>query len=460
MKSGTRQHVSQETFDILGLGFGPANLALAIALEESEPRAQKPRSLFIEQKSDFAWHPEMLLDDAELQISFFKDLVTLKNPCSRFSFLNYLHQHNRLQKFANLRSFFPSRVEFNDYLQWAAHQVQGQVQYDQKVIALEPLPSPDDGRIRSVLVRTQLVSGESVTYKASNLVLGLGATPKLPHNIQLNDSPRAFHSSQYLSRINALYPNRSAKFTALVVGSGQSSAEIVDHLLSRYDGVEVTVLMRRLAFRQSDESQFVNEVFGSEFVDLAYALPPDLRAELLNDLANTNYSAVDIELVERLYKRDYIDGIRHKSRLKMRVLSEITALTTTERGIEATYRHRSNHATDHLRADIAVLATGFSWPRWHPMLAPFAPWRHNDSEGEPLVCRNYRLDMSPGCDVGIYLQGYCEPTHGLSDTLLSLLPFRAGTLLDDIMKRKMHFASGSQSAIAFDSATEHLGAQP
>ena len=59
----------------------------------------------------------MLLPWAQSQVSFLKDLVTLRNPRSRFSFLNYLHATGRLDEFINLGSFSPYRLEISDYLQ-------------------------------------------------------------------------------------------------------------------------------------------------------------------------------------------------------------------------------------------------------------------------------------------------------------------------------------------------------
>ena len=97
--------------DLIGIGFGPSNIALAIALDEQRQAGQAKDALFIERQPCFAWHPHMLLDNAHMQISFLKDLVTPRNPGSRFSFLNYLHSKGRLQDFINLQTFFPSRHE-------------------------------------------------------------------------------------------------------------------------------------------------------------------------------------------------------------------------------------------------------------------------------------------------------------------------------------------------------------
>lgn len=45
---------------------------------------------FLEQQPRFGWHRGMLIDNATMQVSFLKDLVTLRNPTSGFSFLCYL----------------------------------------------------------------------------------------------------------------------------------------------------------------------------------------------------------------------------------------------------------------------------------------------------------------------------------------------------------------------------------
>lgn len=103
-------------YDVIGIGFGPSNIALAIALEEQRQSGHHIDTLFIEKQPHFAWHKDMLLDGADMQISFLKDLATLRNPRSRFTFTNYLFEKGRLQDFINLKTFFPSRHEFNDYL--------------------------------------------------------------------------------------------------------------------------------------------------------------------------------------------------------------------------------------------------------------------------------------------------------------------------------------------------------
>lgn len=66
--------------DLIGVGFGPSNVAMAIALSEHNARVDRQEGVsahFFEQQPSFGWHRGMLIDDATMQVSFLKDLVTL-----------------------------------------------------------------------------------------------------------------------------------------------------------------------------------------------------------------------------------------------------------------------------------------------------------------------------------------------------------------------------------------------
>lgn len=118
--------------DIAGIGFGPSNLGLAIAIEEynvTVGEADALRAHFFERKERFGWHPGMLLPDTTMQVSFLKELVTQRNASSSYGFLNYLADRGRLADFINRGDFFPLRAEFHDYLSWAAARVRVPVDY-------------------------------------------------------------------------------------------------------------------------------------------------------------------------------------------------------------------------------------------------------------------------------------------------------------------------------------------
>src|ERR1700694_1801188 len=127
-------------FDIAGVGFGPANLALGVALQDSHSRL---KHVFFEQKPTFSWHLVMQMEGSSMQTPFLEDLVTRHNPRSRFTFLNYLKTKGRLTDFADLREFFPSRLAFNDYFQWAAGKISQCVRYETQVTSIVPVVGAD-----------------------------------------------------------------------------------------------------------------------------------------------------------------------------------------------------------------------------------------------------------------------------------------------------------------------------
>ncbi|MGB8420123.1 SidA/IucD/PvdA family monooxygenase, partial [Paraburkholderia sp.] len=182
--------VSMPALDLLGIGFGPSNLALAIALDEdARATGRRLKTAFVEKKPGFAWHNGMLLQDSRMQISFLKDLVTLRDPCSPFSFLKYLQTQGRLEDFVNLRSFLPTRIEYDGYLRWAASSFDEQIHYGEAVLSVKPRST--GGKVRALEVVSRRADGSETTRIASNLVMAVGGRPLLPAPLAELDGPAA-----------------------------------------------------------------------------------------------------------------------------------------------------------------------------------------------------------------------------------------------------------------------------
>src|SRR5262249_3118099 len=101
-----------EIYDLIGIGCGPANLALGACLQDAAESTGgcDLRWPPLEAKPHFAWHPGLLLENASIQNSVLKDLALIRDPRSRFTFLNYLKEKGRLFEFLNLRDLYPSRI--------------------------------------------------------------------------------------------------------------------------------------------------------------------------------------------------------------------------------------------------------------------------------------------------------------------------------------------------------------
>ena len=420
--------------DVLGIGFGPANLALAIALEEeAEERRQNLRRLFLDSKLEPIWHPGMLIEGSLIQISVLKDLVTVRNPRSRFTFLNYLKIQGRLFEFLNLRDLFPTRIEFNDYLTWVARELSPSVRYGREVVSVAPVA----GGGREVdLLRVDAVdvaTGRREEHLTRNLVLATGGTPCMPEGIELRPGGRVFHSEEALLRLARDFPDTEAPYRFVVVGSGQSAAELFHHLLTRYRRADVTATIRRFAYKPVDDSHFTNEIFFPDRVDFVYGLPDEKRRMVFEDIRDVNYAVVDTALIRQIYQDLYQERVLGRDRARIRSYLHLQELAETPTGVTAHFRDLLQDREVALAADGVVLCTGYAWRKEHPLLADLAPWFERDGTGGYHLLRDYRVASAPTFMPGVFLQGFAEGTHGASETVLSLLPVRAGDILSSLL---------------------------
>lgn len=423
--------------DLIGIGFGPSNLALAIALRERAPQQGALDVLFLDKQPDYRWHGNTLVTQSELQISFLKDLVTLRNPSSPFSFVNYLHAHGRLVDFINLGTFYPCRMEFNDYLRWVASQFAEQSRYGEEVLAIEPLLH--NHKVESLRVVSRDRHGETFVRQTRAVVVSAGGTPRIPDAFRaLKGDGRVFHHAQYLERM-ALQPCVSGKpMRVAIIGGGQSAAEAFIDLNDSYPSVQVDMILRGSALKPADDSPFVNEVFSPEFTDLVFSQTAAERERFIREYHNTNYSVVDIDLIERIYGifyRQKVSGIRRHAFHHLRTVERATAHAD---GIELALRHSASGELDVHRYDAVVLATGYERQSHRQLLEPLASYL-----GDYQVGRDYRVHTDERCQAAVYMQGFCQSTHGLSDTLLSVLPIRANDIASSVYSYLSEQGEGS-----------------
>src|SRR5690349_24868740 len=116
------------TYDFAAIGVGPFNLGLAALTED----LTDVDGVFLEQRADFDWHPGLMIEGVTIQVPFLADLVTMADPTSRFSFLNYLKQAGRLYQFYIRESFYPLRAEYKAYCKWVAGQL-GSIRWGTRV---------------------------------------------------------------------------------------------------------------------------------------------------------------------------------------------------------------------------------------------------------------------------------------------------------------------------------------
>ncbi|WP_344414360.1 lysine N(6)-hydroxylase/L-ornithine N(5)-oxygenase family protein [Amycolatopsis minnesotensis] len=415
-------------YDVIGVGFGPSNLALAIALTEHNAGNGDPVTAhFLERQPAFGWHRGMLIEDATMQVSFLKDLATMRNPSSGFTFLAYLHDRGRLVDFINHKNLFPLRVEFHDYFEWCAAKVDDLVSYGHDVTGVR-LVRGEDGTVGYFDVR--VANGE--TFRARNLVVSTGLRPNLPDGVRTSE--KVWHNNELLHRVAALRERDPSRF--VVVGAGQSAAEVAAFLHDEFPRAEVCSVFARYGYSPSDDSSFANRIFDPEAVDAYYSSPEPVKRRLMDYHGNTNYSAVDLDLIDELYRRVYRENVLGVRRLRIFNMSRPVELTETATGVRATIEDLATGEHTVFDADVAVYSTGYLPADPSPLLGELAEHCRRDDDGRLCVTRDYRLETDPAVLGGIYLQGGTEHSHGITSSLLSNTAVRVGEILDSIIGRR------------------------
>jgi hypothetical protein len=178
------------THDLLGVGIGPFNLSLAALLDPVDG----VDAVFFDQADGFAWHPGLLVEGTTTQVPFLADQVTLADPTSRHSFLEYLRAHDRLYRFYLRERFHLPRREYDHYCRWVAGRLAA-CRFGTRVEGLRWLPGP--GLFEAEL--TEVGSGRTSRRRARNLVLGVGWAPAVPAALAGALGKDVFHAAEFLS---------------------------------------------------------------------------------------------------------------------------------------------------------------------------------------------------------------------------------------------------------------------
>lgn len=422
-----------QTYDVVGIGFGPANIALAIAFEEYQFTGSR---LFLERRAGPSWQPEMLLPGSDIQNHPCRDLVTPRNPRSRYTFMNFLVENRRLFEHLNLGLEFPLRYEYAQYISWVADFFAKDVRYGTEVKSLQ-LDSHDKDLF---LVTTE--AGE--TIRARSVVVAPGRTPLIPTAFADSDPARVFHLTEFNCRLEVLEKTTPPRHI-VVVGGSQSAAELVLHLRDRCPDARISNVMRAYGYRLKDTSQFSEHVYFPEFVDYYYNLPGEGKKRINQHLHYTNYSAVDKDVITHLYARMYEDRLRHTERIRMCASSEILFCgrqAGTQEQLQLEVKDVNTGAVEKIEnIDAIVLATGFrnlgvgeAEEICPSILKDLHEHLTVNQDGVLHIQRDYGLSARAGHAVPpLYLNGLCESSHGYGDAgSFSLLALRAQDIYESL----------------------------
>ncbi len=266
----------------------------------------------------------------------------------------------------------------------------------------------------------------------------------MPEGVERGE--RLWHNSDLLARVDELTGSAPSRF--VVVGAGQSAAENVAYLHRRFPHAEICAVFSRYGYSPADDSSFANRIFDPQAVDEFFTAPENVKRRLMDYHGNTNYSVVDIDLIDDLYRQMYQEKVLGTERLRFLNVSRLTDVKETADRVRATVTSLVTGEETLLDADVVVFATGYSPADPVGLLGEVADRCLRDDEGRVRVERDYRIATDPDLHCGIYLQGGTEHTHGITSSLLSNTAIRVGEILDSLLERGPKSATGAARSLA------------
>jgi lysine/ornithine N-monooxygenase/predicted FMN-binding regulatory protein PaiB len=309
-----------------------------------------------------------------------------------------------------------------------------QVRYGTVVRKVTPVALEGETTHSVFRVEVQSVdTKESAVYFARNVVYASGGKPRVPEE-RVSLTRRIIHSSEFLHRFPSSFAEHADTYEFGVVGDGQSAGEIVAELLHRYPRALVHLFISGYAPRPVDNSPFVNEAFFSQEAEVFYLSSEAKRKAMRHDLRNTNYGVIDPELIKEIYRCAYLDEVKGERRLFVHRFSKLVSAEENGNGVKVMVQEHCGGDSQALRCDGLVLATGYKRCLDETIFKDVLPFVEKNESGDILLSRNYHVRTTVEMNCRLYVQGYGESSHGLGDTLLSLLPFRSKEIFDDICK--------------------------
>lgn len=415
--------------DLVGVGIGPSNLSLAAL---AQPLAELD-AVFYEQRPDFHWHPGLLVDGATVQVPFLADLVTLADPTSPWSFLNYLKARERLFPFYFSEHLHIQRAEYDAYGRWVAGQLPG-LRFRHQVDGVRWNSERDVFEVDFTQLDTDGETEALGRTYARNVVLGIGTAPYVPDPLRpLVDAPGVpvVHTADYLDHRDTIL----AAGHITVVGSGQSGAEVfLDLLRHRPAGQEkLHWIGRTEAFAPMEYSKLGLEHFTPDYTRYFHALAEPVRDRLVaaqwqlhKGIDARTLAAIHDELYRRTLHGGWPDTVLTPG-VRVRTAGRIATSK-----IELHLEHLQQDSRSRLTTDAVVLATGYRERPLDRILAGLDPYIRRDSGERPRVDEQYRLVLDPSVTGSVYVQNAELHTHGVGAPDLGLAAWRSATILNSL----------------------------
>ncbi|CAA7389938.1 lysine N(6)-hydroxylase/L-ornithine N(5)-oxygenase family protein [Chryseobacterium fistulae] len=412
---------NKQIYDIIGIGIGPFNLGLAALLEPVDTVT----SLFIDQAQGFDWHPGLMLDQATLQVPFMADLVTMADPTSKFSFLNFLKETDRLYKFYIRESFYILRKEYNVYCQWVVNQLPNCL-FGKKV---ENITFNESEQLYIIEV-LDIKNNDVQTYYTKKMVLGTGTQPNLPSFMEGKNLSRVIHTSEYLQHKDEILNSNSVS----IVGSGQSAAEIFQDLLPQTEeNLKMSWFTRPDRFFPMEYSKLTLELTSPEYVDHFYKMPSQQRKNLLAKQPPL-YKGINFDLINDIFDTLYAMSVGDTPlHVELKPSSQLDNIQQEGNSYVLDFTHVQDEVTFTNTSEYVILATGYKYKE-PKFLKGIETQIKRTEDGLFDVSRYYTIDNSEQ----IFVQNAELHTHGFVTPDLGMGAYRNAIIINSITGKEIY----------------------
>ncbi|RNL93016.1 alcaligin biosynthesis protein [Sinomicrobium pectinilyticum] len=412
---------NKEKFDVIGIGIGPFNLGLAALLDPVDELS----SVFFDQSDGFDWHPGLMLSHVTLQVPFLADLVTMADPTSKYSFLNFVKESGRLYKFFIRENFYVLRKEYNAYCKWVVSKLPN-CKFSHKVVAVEHR----DGLYAVTVLDTR--TAQASVYYTEKLVLGTGTSPHIPDFIDKDILPKVIHASRYLH----FKPDILESSSVSIIGSGQSAAEIFQDILpATENGLQLNWFTRSARFFPMEYSKLTLELTSPEYVDYFYNMPYEQRKQLLAR-QNALYKGINYDLINEIFDTLYEMSVESTPlNVELRSNMQLDKVAATANGSYDLYFTQTElQQVYRCQSDFVILATGYTYKE-PDFLEGIGHRIDRMRNGLFNVRRNYTIDKD-GKD--IFVQNAELHTHGFVTPDLGMGAYRNSWIINQLAGREVY----------------------
>ena len=360
--------------------------------------------------------------------------MSLTDPTSRFSVLNWLRETERLYSFYFAENLFLQRREYEAYCQWVAAQLPF-CRFGTTVTRVRRCGGRVRGRVHGAERADDRHRGE---HRAGHRD-GAGAAVR-------DRRAAVLHSADYLAHRERL----RTLDDVTVIGSGQSGAEIVlDLLRTGAPGQRVRWLTRSAAFEPMEYSKLGLEHFTPDYTRFFHGLRTDVRADLLRTQGRL-HKAISFEtladLHAELHMRSFDSlyggtlGLAGDTGATLLPGVSVTGGTWHPDGrgtVELTCLHDRQKREFGVLTDAVVLASGY-----RDRVPDFL-----DTELAQLLGP---ADLDHRVAPGVYAQNAERRTHGVGAPDLGLGAHRAAVILNAVTGRTVYDLPRRAAHTVFD----------